>query len=1191
MDDFAPDNIEQVLAELKQKAKDDPGNPVYPAQLAARLQELYERTGDLDTLEQAIASYEQALELTPDDHPDRSGRLNNLGNALLSLYQRTGDLDALKRAGDVLDRALELIPNDHPDRPMVLNNLGDAFFLLYERTGNQNVFERATACYNQALELTPEDHPDRPGRLNNLGNTFLSLYERTGDLDALRRANDVFRQALELTPEDHLNRPGRLNNLGNTLSYLYDHTGDPKAIERTISYYNKALELIPEDHLDYPTLLNNLGNALLSLYQRTGDLDALKRASDVLDRALELTPDDHPDRSGRLNNLGNTLLDLYERTGDLDALEQAVAALRQALELTPDDHPDRSGRLNNLGNTLLSLYERTGDLNILGKAINNLRQALELIPEDHLNYPTLLNNLGSALLSLYERTGDLDALKRAIYHYNQAVSTPKDHPDRPAWLNNLGNALLSLYERIGDLEYIEQARDVLNKAIELTSEDHPYYPSLLNNLGNALLSLYQRTGDLDALKRASDVLDRALELTPDDHPDRSGLLNNLGNVPLSLYERTGDLDALKRALDCYGRAVESVSATHHPDRSGWLNNLGNTFLFLYERTGDQKALDRAVDALKQALDVGGSLNPGAALVAGQDWINFSYARGMWPELKEAYQLTLAALGRYTAYQTDRRDLTHTLSNFQALPALAAWAQIELGDYREAVTALESGRTFVLRESLERGRRDLERLPWLGYGDLYERFKGAEQEILKLERTPFEHRPPDWLSRADKARKEFERAAKEIREKVGDKHPEYRFLMRPLPFSEIQKLVTETGAPLVYLSATPKGGLALVVREEGDPRLVRLPGLAEEHLREVLAGSGGKSNPDPRSYLGAYGRWIENASDQEMRAAWFEAIEHVLDFLGEALAPLREFLGAEGYNRATLIPDGALAILPLHAARFKGGTYFLEHHAFSYAPSAHALYYALLARRGSESEPLLAVENPTGDLPFAPLEVEAVREHFTRVEHFAREEATVEIVKKALLEAGVFHFSGHGAGGWSGEEPRLQLVDGVLNLSELLRAGQILDRLRLVVLSACETGVPDEKAFNEVLGLPAGFLLAGAPGVAGSLWSVSDAATALLIMRFYEELCSKNADAAEALREAQAWMLRASPEEKKDSLTRLDAEFRAALAGTRMSPEVAKGMSNLIESGGRKAEHPYYWAAFGYYGVPVELERCGKRREN
>ena len=73
----------------------------------------------------------------------------------------------------------------------------------------------------------------------------------------------------------------------------------------------------------------------------------------------------------------------------------------------------------------------------------------------------------------------------------------------------------------------------------------------------------------------------------------------------------------------------------------------------------------------------------------------------------------------------------------------------------------------------------------------------------------------------------------------------------------------------------------------------------------------------------------------------------------------------------------------------------------------------------------------------------------------------------------------------------------------LTVGQLLEtdglgRPRLVVLSACETGLYDIRSSpDEFVGLPGTFIALGAAGVLGTLWPVSDAATALLIARFYE----------------------------------------------------------------------------------------------
>ena len=48
--------------------------------------------------DRAIVINEQAVESTPVDHPNRAGRLNNLGNALQSRFERTGSMDDLDRA-------------------------------------------------------------------------------------------------------------------------------------------------------------------------------------------------------------------------------------------------------------------------------------------------------------------------------------------------------------------------------------------------------------------------------------------------------------------------------------------------------------------------------------------------------------------------------------------------------------------------------------------------------------------------------------------------------------------------------------------------------------------------------------------------------------------------------------------------------------------------------------------------------------------------------------------------------------------------------------------------------------------------------------------------------------------------------------------------------------------------------------
>ncbi len=97
------------------------------------------------------------------------------------------------------------------------------------------------------------------------------------------------------------------------------------------------------------------------------------------------------------------------------------------------------------------------------------------------------------------------------------------------------------------------------------------------------------------------------------------------------------------------------------------------------------------------------------------------------------------------------------------------------------------------------------------------------------------------------------------------------------------------------------------------------------------------------------------------------------------------------------------------------------------------------------------------------------------------------------------------------------ADGILTAEEV--NGLDLHGTRLVVLSACDTGLGDVAGGEGVLGLQRAFQVAGARRVLTSLWKVDDAATAALMDQFYERIWQQGMSEVEALRQAQLALLR------------------------------------------------------------------------
>jgi len=147
--------------------------------------------------------------------------------------------------------------------------------------------------------------------------------------------------------------------------------------------------------------------------------------------------------------------------------------------------------------------------------------------------------------------------------------------------------------------------------------------------------------------------------------------------------------------------------------------------------------------------------------------------------------------------------------------------------------------------------------------------------------------------------------------------------------------------------------------------------------------------------------------------------------------------------------------------------------------------------------------------FLPREQEQKATSGNRAASVTLFDAVTEVTENPLLRSGIALAGANQLDATNGE-------DGILTALEA--SGLDLWGTRLVVLSACETGVGDVQNGEGVYGLRRALVLAGAESELMSLWKVNDDATRDLMIDFYR-LLQSGSERADALRQVQLKMLK------------------------------------------------------------------------
>ena len=419
----------------------------------------------------------------------------------------------------------------------------------------------------------------------------------------------------------------------------------------------------------------------------------------------------------------------------------------------------------------------------------------------------------------------------------------------------------------------------------------------------------------------------------------------------------------------------------------------------------------------------------------------------------------------------------------------------------------------------------------------------------------------------------------------------RQMYKRISFQEIRSLLGEDEAILEWYININDFKVFIITRDSTQPDVWAIFRSRLPSIREVS-----------QEYIDDYINQPDNWRNQlETRLEKLAKILHIDEIISRL---------PKNCQRLILVPFRYLHLLPLHAltsprlrqnVEETGSLLELFPGGVRYTPSCQLLQLSQRVNpTGEESSPtrLFAIQNPTEDLDFTDIEVEAIAKSFNPAEVLIREKASktgLQQQLEALQNADIAHFSCHGFFDFSNPRKSALILAGAkittdnvnseeksyirsrrgetFNIAECLTLEEIFDlrlsKCSLVTLSACETGLTDiGDNTDEYIGLPSGFFYAGATSVISTLWAVNDVSTAILMIKFYEIFLSETRPpVAIALRESQLWLKEATVQDLvdwADSSKLLDSESKN---------RIKKNYKRDYDDDDRPCQSPVYWAAF------------------
>ncbi len=253
----------------------------------------------------------------------------------------------------------------------------------------------------------------------------------------------------------------------------------------------------------------------------------------------------------------------------------------------------------------------------------------------------------------------------------------------------------------------------------------------------------------------------------------------------------------------------------------------------------------------------------------------------------------------------------------------------------------------------------------------------------------------------------------------------------------------------------------------------------------------------------------------------EYLPHAQQLYDWLIRPLEPGLASFQIDTLVFIPDGPLRTVPM-AALHDGRQFLIEKFAVASTPGLNLTDPKPIDRDKVRllSSGLTKAVQGFPSLPFVEEEINAIRTLYQGDQLLNAEFSTPRLEQELRDHPyGILHLATHGWFASDTTQSYLLTYNGKLTINELDRLIGLFryrkDPLELLTLSACQTGIGDDRS---ALGLAGVAIKAGARSALATLWFINDEASATLVSEFYRQLRNPKQSKAQALQQAQQKLL-------------------------------------------------------------------------